>query len=209
MMDDAGSHDRRYFVVALVAALAAAMLAYSGYAAAQAKGPSAQEDWLNELTNRKSLSAPLGLLRFADGVYVLTKPIAWSPNPGQPYKGVEVPAGFVTDFNSMPRTFWSIIRPDGDYAYAAIMHDYLYWVQDRSREESDQILKLVMEDLNIDALKVTVIYNAVRLFGSQAWESNARLKASGEKRIVKMQMFPSDPRTRWEDFKNQSAVFKE
>jgi hypothetical protein len=205
MTDETKSLDRRCFVVAFVAALAAVASAYPGYAAAQATRAPEQEDWLYALTERKSLGAPLSLLRFADGVYVLTKPIAWSPNPGQPYKRVEVPAGFVTDFVSIPRTFWSIVHPDGEYAYAAIVHDYLYWTQDRPREESDQIFKLVMEDLKIDSTTITVVLAAVRLGGNQAWESNARLKAGGEKRVVKT--FPSDPTTRWEDFKKKPNVF--
>src|ERR1700738_3490712 len=107
MTDETESLDRRCFVVAFVAALAAVMSAYPGYDAAQPTRSSEQEDWLDELNDRKSLGAPLYLLRFADGVYVLTKPIAWSPNPGQPHNRVEVPSGFVTDFASIPRTFWS------------------------------------------------------------------------------------------------------
>jgi hypothetical protein len=205
MADETKSFDRRCFVVAFVAALTAVISACPGYVAAQAGKPSEREDWLNSLTERKPLGGPLYLLRFADRVYVLTKPIAWSPNPGQPYKRVEVPPGFVTDFASVPRAFWSVVRPDGDYAYAAIIHDYLYWTQDRSREESDQIFKLVMEDLNIDATTIKVVQAAVRRGGNAAWESNARLKAGGEKRILKT--FPSDPTTRWEDFKKQPNVF--
>jgi hypothetical protein len=203
MTDETKSLDRRRFVV--VAALTAFVSAYPSYAAAQATRPPEQEGWLQSLTERKSLGAPLSLLRFADAVYVLTKPIAWSPNPGQPYKRVEVPAGFVTDFASIPRTFWSITRPDGEYAYAAIVHDYLYWTQERPREESDQIFKLVLEDLKIDPKTIAIVHAAVRLGGNAAWDSNARLKANGEKRIVKT--FPSDPTTRWEDFKKQPAVF--
>lgn len=188
-------------------ALATVALAYPGCAAAQATVTKEQEVWLDNLTERKSLSGPPNLLRFADGFYVLTKPIAWAPSPGQIHKRVDVPPGFVTDFASTPRPFWSIVPPDGEYAYAAIVHDYLYWTQDRSREESDQIFKLVMEDLRIDPLKISAIYAGVRFGGGRTWDSISLLKATGEKRVLKN--FPSDPTTRWEEFKKRPAAFVE
>jgi hypothetical protein len=202
------SVDRRCLIVTcVVAAVATVTLAYPPHAGAQEKAPKEQEDWLDNLTERKSLSGPLHLLRFADGFYVLTKPIAWSPNPGQPHRRVEVPSGFVTDFASTPRAFWSFLPPDGDYAYAAIVHDYLYWKQDLSREESDEIFKLVMEDLKIAPTTVATIYGAVRFSGGSAWDSIAQMKATGEKRILKV--FPNDPNARWQEFKMRPAPFFE
>lgn len=38
---------------------------------------------------------------------------------------IEVPAGFVTDFNSVPRVFWNILAPT-EYFHSAIPHDLLY-----------------------------------------------------------------------------------
>lgn len=39
---------------------------------------------------------------------------------------ISVPAGFVTDLATIPRIFWTLLPPDGKYAKAAIIHDYLY-----------------------------------------------------------------------------------
>ena len=39
---------------------------------------------------------------------------------------VEIPNGFITDFASVPRLFWNIFPPIGNYRNAAIVHDYLY-----------------------------------------------------------------------------------
>ena len=62
-------------------------------------------------------------------IWYLKKPISWRPGDGQSrYPPVVVPTGFVTDLASIPRVFWSVLRPDGEYAYAAVIHDYLYWV---------------------------------------------------------------------------------
>jgi Protein of unknown function (DUF1353) len=152
---------------------------------------------------------PLGALhisRFVEPIYFLTKPITWEPNPGQDtFKPVIVPIGFVTDFASIPRIFWSLLRPDGEYTYPAIIHDFLYWTQDRPRDVCDEIFKLGMEEFGIHATTVFSIYNAVRLGGDSSWNENARLKASGERRVLKR--FPDDPLTRWEDWKRKTDVF--
>jgi len=148
----------------------------------------------------------LRISRFREPIYFLIAPISWRPNPGQEvYEAVTVPIGFVTDFASIPREFWSALRPDGEYAYAAVVHDYLYWTQTRSREEADQILKMAMEDFEVDAVTVRVIYSAVRIAGMLAWNDNAEKKAKGEKRILAR--FPQDPRMTWDEWKQRPGVF--
>ncbi|AZE48261.1 hypothetical protein C4K04_2588 [Pseudomonas chlororaphis] len=131
--------------------------------------------------------------------------ISWEPNAGQTLQRVNVPEGFVTDLTSIPRLFWQALRPEGRYAYAAVVHDYLYWTQTRPREEADQILKFAMEDSRVDARTVDAIYQAVRLFGKNSWDNNAHLKASGEKRFLRR--FPDDFTTSWSDWRKQPDVF--
>src|SRR5262249_18421752 len=128
--------------------------------------PTAADQWMQQWihaaqqadpTSSKGPHGAMYVGRFADPVYFLTSVIGWDPNATQAtrYPSVHVPIGFVTDFASIPRMFWSALRPDGLYAYAAVVHDYLYWEQYLSRETSDQILKLCMQDFNIDAATVT------------------------------------------------------
>jgi hypothetical protein len=133
--------------------------------------------------------------------------IRWNPNAGQKFQPVEVPEGFVTDLTSIPRVFWQVLRPEGRYAYAAVVHDYLYWQQTRSRQEADQILKIAMEDSKVDPKLIYSVYHAVRAFGQAAWDSNARLKKSGEHRILKR--FPQDFTISWSEWKKQPGVFAE
>ncbi|MEM9213525.1 MAG: DUF1353 domain-containing protein [Cyanobacteria bacterium P01_F01_bin.150] len=38
---------------------------------------------------------------------------------------ISVPAGFQTDFASVPCVFWPILPPVGRYSKAAVIHDYL------------------------------------------------------------------------------------
>ena len=101
----------------------------SGAGHAQEPDPSVQamtmESWMNEwMSVSKAPGGMLRLSRFREPIYFLTAPISWTPNPGQDaYGAVTVPTGFVTDFASIPRIFWSALRPDGEYAYAAVVHD--------------------------------------------------------------------------------------
>jgi hypothetical protein len=171
--------------------------------------PPEAEKWMHNWMSGSAARPPEGGLylgRFADPIYFLTEPIAWKPNKGQEgYKEVSVPVGFVTDLTSIPRVFWSLLRPDGRYAYAAILHDYLYWFQTRSREESDTILKLGMEDFSVAPLTISTIYTAVRAGGAASWSENERLRTAGEKRILKR--FPQDPRTTWAEWKERADSF--
>jgi hypothetical protein len=190
---------------------AESLLASAGPTLAQ--GPVAndaltKEEWLDAFMENKGLGPPLHVSRFVERIYFLTKPIAWFPNAGQEsYQRVDVPVGFVTDFASIPRPFWSLLPPDGEYTYPAIVHDYLYWQQQRPRDVADNIFRFGMQDLRIPAWKIAAIYDAVHLFGGTAWEENARLKKEGEKRCLKQQ--PASATVRWEDYRKRPDVFCE
>ena len=165
------------------------------------------EQWMDAWMRPKAPVGTLHLSRFVEPVYFLTKSIAWRPNPGEEadLEPVHVPRGFVTDFASIPRVFWSALRPDGDYTYPAIVHDFLYWSQRRPRETSDRILRSAMKEFGIGAATITLVYETVRIGGQRAWDTNARLKARGERRIL--ERFPDDPLTRWGDWKRLPDVF--
>jgi hypothetical protein len=96
---------------------------------------------------------------------------------------INVPIGFKTDFASVPRLLWSIIPRWGKYGNAAVIHDFLYWEQDRAREESDRIFLEAMRVLTVSVFMRTLIYLAVRFLGWFAWHRNRkkRLKDPGQK----------------------------
>lgn len=177
-------------------------------ALAAAKKPASMADWMDAWTGVKSRDPHGGLFvyRFKEPMWALLKPISWTPSIGQPSLArVDVPNGFVTDFASIPRAFWSLLRPDGDYTYPAILHDYLYWTQERSREDCDAVIRYSMMDFQIPTLTREAIYQGVRKFGQTAWDGNAKLKAAGEKRIL-IQL-PDDPRVTWMEWKTRPGVF--
>ena len=132
----------------------------------------------------------------------------WTPNPGQSYKPVEVPVGFVTDLASVPSILWIKYPAQGRYAIAAVIHDCLYWTQTRPRAEADDIFYIAMEDSDVSATTRNAFWAAVRSpAGQSAWDANSRLKAAGEKRFLKVP--PPDIMVRWADWKVRPGVFKD
>jgi len=150
------------------------------------------------------------LAPFADWDYYYTiAPISWEP--GDKYKdrlrSVDVPTGFVTDLASIPRIFWSALPKTGKYGHAAIVHDYLYWIQSRPREIADEILEIDMKELGTPSWQVVAISNAVKTFGERAWTNSADLRSRGEKRVLKL--FPDDPKTSWSEWKKRNDIWVE
>lgn len=160
--------------------------------------------WMNYLENTKSINSPFKIQKFPDNMYAVIQPLDWQPNVDQTaLQPVTVPYGFVTDFASIPRIFWSLLSPDDDYAYAAVIHDYLYWNQAQSKHDADLILKHAMQDLDVSPTKTFLIFTAVDKFGQSAWDENKRLKEKGERRILKS--LPSNAATKWSEWKNKDV----
>lgn len=197
---------RRHFVTGLGLGILGASIE-PAMARETSRAEQVVETWMNTWIEEQKSREPVGALhlgRFVEPMYYLLQPITWKPNAGQEsYREVTVPVGFVTDLASIPRVFFSLLRPDGTYTYPAIVHDYLYWTQERSREDSDMILKLGMQDFAVGGTTVATIYNAVRKGGRASWRNNARRKRAGEKRVLRE--FPSDPRTRWQDWRKKDV----
>jgi hypothetical protein len=87
---------------------------------------------------------------------------------------INVPIGTYTDFASIPRPLWAVFPRWGKYGNAAVIHDWMYWNQSRSRKEADDIFLEGMEVLEVPNWKRNTIYRAVRLFGGSAWRANKR-----------------------------------
>lgn len=198
---------RRWVLLRLSLAPAAAWLAADAAAQPGSEDAALVEPWMSAwMSVGRPVSGTLHLTRFKEPIYVLTQPIHWTPGPGAAkLPGVTVPIGFVTDFASIPRLFWTLLRPDGAYTYPAIIHDYLYWTQSTTRESADEVFRLAMEDFAIDRPTADAIHAAVRALGGSAWNANRRLQDAGEKRVLKR--LPEDPRMSWAQWKTQPDVF--
>lgn len=90
---------------------------------------------------------------------------------------IEVPAGFETDFASIPRLLWTVIPPRGRFNRPAIVHDFLYQYapsdprtkQSCTRERADQILREACENCDDRVTQRSAIYAGVRLGGWVPW----------------------------------------
>ena len=148
------------------------------------------------------------IIPFVDLDYFYTDgSIKWVPN--EPNQGipVTVPEGFVSDLASIPQAFWSILPKTARHAYAAVVHDYLYWTQTIERHEADLIFKIAMQDLQVPIATVETLYNAVYYGGQSAWDDDAKLKAAGEKRILKR--FPESGLVSWSEWRTEPDVFSD
>jgi len=98
---------------------------------------------------------------------------------------IVVPAGFVTDYASIPQALWSFgLSPHGKYSQAAIVHDYLYWTQECTREQADNLMAIAMMEEGVNWRTIGAIYFGLRLGGGAAWKANAAEKAAGLPRMV-------------------------
>jgi hypothetical protein len=163
--------------------------------------------WMHARAGERGAEGMLYVGRFADPYYFTLDEILWTPEGDQigRFQQVRVPIGFVTDFASIPRVFWSLLRPDGEYSYAAVIHDFLYWEQSCDRISADEIFKFCMEEFKIGSTTVESIYAAVRIGGESAWQENAKAKALGKRRVLKRT--PKDPKIRWEQWQSMPEVF--
>lgn len=168
---------------------------------------SLRRDWVRDALISRRFGEPPILSQFNDEIYYVRAPLEWSPTAeDNALPSVIVPTGFVTDLASVPRVFWQLLPRDGRYMPAAIVHDYLYWQQQVSKDAADSIFKSAMQDLNVRSATVALIYAGVRSpFGDMAWQANARLKATGEQRILKV--FPRTPTIKWSEWKLNETHF--
>lgn len=78
---------------------------------------------------------------------------------------IKVPSGFVTDFASIPRPFWTILPPWGKYGKAAVVHDYLCTTKTRDSKKVHKLFLDAMQTLGVPKWKRRIMYAAVRCCG--------------------------------------------
>lgn len=150
------------------------------------------------------LAPPPALVPFADmDFWYLSNDMVWTlpRNSGS----VRVPKGFVTDFATIPSTFWSWMPPTGRYGLPAIVHDWLYWDQSVARSQADAIFEAALSDLAVSSFRRFIIYRSVRWFGGKYWRENTQAKAAGAGRVLRA--FPNDARITWSDWSKKPGVF--
>ena len=111
-----------------------------------------------------------------DGEWTLYQEFNYYDNEGVNYK---VPAGFKTDFASVPRILWSIFPPYGRYGKASVLHDYFYRTNSVSKEKADIEFRNAMNILHVQKWKINILYKAVSWFGASAYNKHSTTKTQG------------------------------
>ncbi len=150
---------------------------------------------------------------FADFDWYYTDgPITWLPNKGQNLPEVTVPRGFCCDLTSIPQFFWSFGLPKtGRYAYAAIVHDYLYWDQRTSREVADEILYTGMIDAGVGTItREAISFGVAQIpyFAQNAWDKNTKARKDGSKRFLKV-LPPRNKIISWAEWSKDRSHFSD
>jgi uncharacterized protein DUF1353 len=143
---------------------------------------------------------------FADGAnWMLQSPQIREIGKNSPYRVIVVPRGFVTDFASIPKPLQVLrgVLPTTDrFGTAALIHDYLYWRQDCTREQSDNIMEIAMMETGIPLLERKIIREGVRQFGQSAWDANRRARQSGLIRTVGPPHDQVPPTGTWAEYRD-------
>ena len=83
---------------------------------------------------------------------------------------IKVPAGFVTDFASIPKLLWNVLPPTGTYGKGAVLHDFLYRTKGMAtKAEADSVLLEAMTALGVGRVTRYTIYWGVRVFGGSSY----------------------------------------
>lgn len=128
-------------------------------------------------------------LRGGRSLWGLTQDLVYWPSNG--HDPIIVPRGFVTDLASIPRPLWWWLPPDGPWAKAAVIHDFLYYTQGSgvwkchdttlrraySREEADWILRDAQKDRGVDVVSRNIVWLGVHVGGQTGWDNSPGLKA--------------------------------
>lgn len=113
-----------------------------------------------------------------------------------------IPAGFVSDFASIPSQVQGFISKLGPHLCPAIVHDYLYWEQACTRAEADAIFSKMMAELGTSWVTRKALYWGVALFGGRGWDKNVRLREAGLPRIVPPGARAVGPYETWIEYRN-------
>jgi hypothetical protein len=143
-------------------------------------------------------SPDLYILKKGPLTAVLQRPMSYQI--GRTRDSITVPAGFVTDFASVPRSLWSELSPVGEHQRAAIVHDYLYWFQPCEREETDNLLMIAMSQDGVSDLQRGAVYAGVRVGSADAWNANGAARDRGDLKVVPTQVRPTAQES-WSDFR--------
>lgn len=88
-------------------------------------------------------------------------------------KTVVVPAGFVTDFASVPRVPVAFLLAGDSGHEAAVIHDWLYYTHEVTRSQADAAFREALV-AGGESWRSWLMWAAVRLGGGFSWDSSGQ-----------------------------------
>lgn len=84
-----------------------------------------------------------------------------------------VPAGFVTDFASIPRFFWRVLNPDDPrICWPSVIHDHACATREISRLHADRLLREAMAVCGAGKFIRNAVYFALRCYSPFRWKKS-------------------------------------
>ena len=93
------------------------------------------------------------------GEWALIDPLAYTDNKGNEYV---VPAGFTSDYASVPRRPVAFLLAGCTAHRASVLHDWLIRTNYCPREQADELFREAMESVGVPPWRVGMMYRAVR-----------------------------------------------
>jgi Protein of unknown function (DUF1353) len=87
-----------------------------------------------------------------------------------------IPAGFITDFQSTPWWGQWLAPHRGIADYAALEHDWLYFIQLQTRKDADMHFCQRLIEAGLSPFRSTFRYYTLRSWGWKAWNENKKNK---------------------------------
>ena len=80
---------------------------------------------------------------------------------------IEIPRGFVTDLASIPKGLRWLVPVNGKHRLAALLHDYMYYMELDDRIDCDLAFIEEMERQGVRYIKRQAMFAMVRMFGKK------------------------------------------
>ena len=103
------------------------------------------------------------------GEWVLCCDVTYTSLDGVRYV---IPAGFVTDFASIPRPAQALYAIDDETRCPALLHDWLYCLQLTTRAEADALFLEALGRAGVRWSKRRLMHGAVRVGGWRYWSAH-------------------------------------
>ena len=159
-----------------------------------------QEGWRTSTVPQSVAVRPSGNSR----AFILVEPMTYEI--GTTGVAITVPAGFVTDYASIPERLWGIYSPHDQYSRAAVIHDYLYWSQLCTRLQADNLFMIAMKESDVPKGTRDVVYLFVRAGGDDPWEGNSRARRKNVPKVVPLGRKDFPPNWDWEKYRDEVLV---